>query len=103
MLPQTVMDRQVSGQPGVSLLGFLEWHCVSLFLAEGLNELLGIAVCPWRVGPGADVLELEDAAGFSQGLGDGGRSVVAHHLMTLIDCCHAFLRRWLDFIVPSTF
>ena len=103
MLPQTVIDRQVSRQSGVSLLGVLERYGVGPFLAEGLNEPFGLAVGPWRVGPGADVLELEDAAGFSQGLGDGGRSVVAHHLMTLIDCCHAFLRRWLDFIVPSTF
>lgn len=43
----------------------------------------GLAVGAWRVGPGANVLELEDAAGFGKGLGDVGRSVVAHHLTTL--------------------
>ncbi len=58
MRPQTVIDRQVSRQPGVSLLGVLERHGVGPFLAEGLNEPLGLAVGPWRVGPGADVLEL---------------------------------------------
>ena len=83
MLPQTVIDRQVSRQPGVSLLGVLKRHGVGPFLAEGLNEPLGLAVGPWRVGPGADVLQLEGAAGFGKGLGDVGRSVVAHHLTTL--------------------
>ena len=85
MLPQTVIDRQVSRHPGVSLLGVLERHGVGPFLAKGLNEPFGFAVGPWRVGPGADVLELEleDAAGFGKGLGDVGRSVVAHHLTTL--------------------
>ena len=83
MLPQTVINQQVSRQPGVSLLGVLERHGVGPFLAKGLNEPFGFAVGPWRVGPGADVLELEDAAGFGKGLGDVGRSVVAHHLTTL--------------------
>ena len=83
MLPQTVIDRQVSRHPCVSLLGVLERHGVGPFLAKGLNELFGFAVGPWRVGPGANVLELEDAAGFGKGLGDVGRSVVAHHLSTL--------------------
>ncbi len=44
---------------------------------------LGFAVGAWRVGPGADVPELEDAASFGKCLGDVGRSVVAHHLTTL--------------------
>ena len=83
MLPQTVIDRQVSRQPGVSLLGVLERHGVGPFLAEGLNKPLGLAIGTWRVGPGADVFELENAAGFGKGLGDVGRSVVAHHLTTL--------------------
>ena len=82
-LPQTVIDRQVSRQQGVSLLGILKRHGVGPFLAEGLNEPLGLAVGPWRVGLGADVLQLEGAAGFGKGLGDVGRSVVAHHLTTL--------------------
>ena len=83
MLPQTVIDRQVSRQPDVSLLGVLEGHGVGPFLAEGLNEPFGLVVGAWRVGPGANVLELEDAAGFGKGLEDVGRSVVAHHLTTL--------------------
>jgi len=35
------------------------------------------------VGPGADVLELEDAADLGKGLGDVGRAVIAHHLTAL--------------------
>ena len=54
MLPQTVIDRQVSRQPGVSQLGVLERYGVGPFVAEGLNEPFGLAVGPWRVGPGAD-------------------------------------------------
>ena len=61
----------------------LERHGVGPFLAERLNEPLGLVIGLWRVGPGADVLELEDGAGFGKGLGDVGRSVVAHHLTTL--------------------
>ena len=51
MLPQTVIDRQVSRHPGVSLLGVLERHGVVPFLAKGLNEPFGFAVGPWRAGP----------------------------------------------------
>ena len=83
MLPQAVIDPQVSREPGVSLLGVLDQHGISPFLAEGLDEPLGLAVGTWRVRPGAIVLELKDAAGFGKGLGDVGRSVVAHHLTTL--------------------
>ena len=83
MLPQTIIDPQVSRQPGVSLLGVLERHVVGPFLAEDLNEPLGLVVGTWRMRPGVNVLEFEDAAGFGKGLGDLGRSVVAHPLMTL--------------------
>ena len=45
-----------------------------------MNETFSLAVGPLRVGPGANVLDLEDAAGFGKGLGDVGLSVVTHHL-----------------------
>lgn len=44
MLPDPVMDRQVTGQPGVPLLGVLERHRIGPFLAEGLDKPLGLAV-----------------------------------------------------------
>ena len=62
MLPEAVIDRKIPGQPEISLDGVLEGHCVRPLLAEGLNEPLGLAVGTWRVGPDADVPELEDAA-----------------------------------------
>ena len=83
MLSQTAIDHQVSRQPGVSLLGVLERLGVGPSLAEGLNEPLGFAVGPWRVGPGLNALELEDAARFAKCLVDVGRPVVAHQLTTL--------------------
>ena len=76
-----VMNPQVSRQQGTSLLGVLERHGVGPFLAEGLSEPLGLAVGTWHVEQGADVRK--DAAGFGKGLGDVGRSVVAHHLTTV--------------------
>jgi len=83
VLPDPVIDRQVTGQPGVPLLGVLERHRIGPFLAERLDEPLGLAVGARRVGPGADVLELEDAASLGKGLGDVGRAVIAHHLTAL--------------------
>jgi len=41
--PDAVIDRQVSRQPGVSLLDVLERHRIKPFLAEGLDEPLGLA------------------------------------------------------------
>ena len=83
MLPQTVINPQVLSQPGVLLLGVLESHGVGPSLAESLNEALGLAVGSWNLGPGANELELEDAAGFGKNLRDVGRSVVARHLMII--------------------
>jgi len=83
VLPDPVIDRQVTRQPSVPLLGVLERHGIGPFLAEGLNEPLGLAVGARRVRPGADVLELEDAASLGKDLGDVGRTVVAHHLTAL--------------------
>jgi len=83
VLPDPVIDRQVTGQPGVLLLGILERHRIGPFLAEGLDEPLGLAVGARRVGPDADVLELEDAASLGKALGDVGRAVIAHHLTAL--------------------
>ena len=51
MLPQTVLDRQVSRQLGVLRLVVLERYGVVSSLAKGLNEPLGLAVGPWCAGP----------------------------------------------------
>jgi len=37
VLPDPVIVRQVTGQPGVPLLGVLERHGIGPFLAEGLD------------------------------------------------------------------
>lgn len=83
MLPDPVIDRQVTRQPGVSLLGVLERHRIGPFLAEGLDEPLRLAIGAWRVEPGADVLEVKGPASLGKGLGDMGRAVVAHDLAAL--------------------
>ena len=77
MPPHADIDRQVSRQPGVSLLGVLERHRISPFLAEVLDAPLVLA-------PGADVLEPQNAAGLVKRLGGVGRAIVAQHL-TAID------------------
>jgi len=64
--PDAVIDRQLSRQPGVLLVGVLERHRIIPYLAEGLEESLGLAVGARRVGPGADVLEAKGAAGFGK-------------------------------------
>lgn len=56
MLPKSVINRQVSRQPRVSILGVLERHGVEPFLEMRLNEPFGLAIGPWGVKPGADVL-----------------------------------------------
>ncbi len=66
MLPETVIDRQVTGQPLVALAGVLERHSVGPFPVEGLDEPLGVAVGAWGVGPGADVLEAQGPAGLAK-------------------------------------
>jgi len=66
VLPDPVIDRQITRQPGVSLLGVLERHRIGPFLTGGLDEPLGLAVGAWRVGPGADVLEAKRPAGLGK-------------------------------------
>ena len=78
MLPQSVIDRQVSRQPGISLLGVLERHGVGPFPAERLDESLCLAVGPGGVGPGPDVPEPHGQAGDGELPGDVCRPVVRH-------------------------
>ena len=52
---------------------------VGPFAQRGLDEALGLAVGLGRVGPGADVLEAEIAAGLAEGLGAIAGAVVGHH------------------------
>lgn len=68
MLPKTVINLQVSRQPRVSILGVLERHGVDPFLEMRLNEPFGLAIGPWRVGLGANVLQLEGTAGLAKAL-----------------------------------
>ncbi len=65
MLPEPVIDREVSRQPVVAFLGVLEGHRVGPFLTEGLDKALGLPVGVCRVRPGADVLEAKGFAGLS--------------------------------------
>jgi len=60
--PVLAIGRQVTGPPCIPLLGVLEWHAVSPFLEACLEKTLGIAEDEWCVGPGADLIELKDAA-----------------------------------------
>jgi len=52
-------------------------------LAEDLDEPVGLAIGARSVGPGADVLEFEDAGSVGKDLANVGRPVVAHHLTAL--------------------
>ncbi len=62
MLPVTVIDRQVAGQPAAPLLRVLESHGVRPLPAQGLDEPLSFAISAGRVGPGSDVLEAKGIA-----------------------------------------
>ncbi len=66
MLPETVIDRQVTGHPLVALAGVLERHSVGPFPAEGLDEPLGLAVGAWGVGPGANLLDAQHPAALAK-------------------------------------
>ena len=66
MLPEPVIDREVSRQPVVAFLGVLEGHRIGPFLTEGLDEPLGLSVGAGRVRPGADVLEAKGFAGLGK-------------------------------------
>lgn len=78
MLPEAVIDPQVTRQPVVPLLRVLEGHGVSPFPAQGLDKSLGFAVGAGRVGPGSDMAQPESAASLGERLGDVSGSVVAH-------------------------
>lgn len=71
MLPQTVIDRQVSRHPCVSLLGVLERHGVGPFAAERLNESLRFAVCSRGVEPGPPRVRWIDLSRYAMWLGGG--------------------------------
>jgi len=83
MPPDSLIDRYITRQPSVPLLGVLERHRIGPFLAEGLDKALGLAVGAWRVGPCADVLEVKCPASFGKTTLNVGRAVVAHQLTAL--------------------
>ncbi len=63
MLPEPVIDREVSRQPVVAFLGILKGPRIDPFLTEGLDRARGLSVGARRGSPGADVLE---AKGFAR-------------------------------------
>ncbi len=79
MLLEAIIDRQLAGQPAVALLRIWDRHGVGPLAAESLDEPLSLAVGSGRVGPGADVPQLEDMASLGQRFVDVCRPVVAHH------------------------
>src|SRR5690554_2939882 len=68
-------DRQLPS----SVIGVWVGPGVGPFAERGLDEALCLAVGPWRIGPGADVLEPEITAGIAEGFGAIARAVVGHH------------------------
>jgi hypothetical protein len=78
-IPGAVIDLQISGQPGVVLLGVRVGHGVSPLLAQGKNEPCNCAVCAGYLEPSADVPEVLGAPGLGESLEDIGGAVVAHH------------------------
>jgi len=83
VLPQPVIDREVTRQPVVALLGVLKGHRIGPFLAKGLDEPFGLAVGTGCVRPGADVLEAKGFAGLAKAARQVSRTVVRHHLAAL--------------------
>lgn len=83
MLPEPVIDREVTRQPVVAFLGVLEGHRIGPFIAEGLDKAFGLAVGARRIRPGADVLEAKGAAGLGKAAREVSRTVVRHHLAAL--------------------
>jgi len=56
VLPDPVIDREVTRQQVVAFLGVLEGHHIGPFLKEGLDKALGLSVGAGRIRLGADVL-----------------------------------------------
>lgn len=79
MVPDVVIDRQISREPLGPLLQVLEGHGLSPLPAEGLDQSIGLAVGTGRVGPGANVTELQGLASVGELVGNAGRPLVAHH------------------------
>jgi hypothetical protein len=50
----------------IASLRVLERHSLGPFPAKGLDEPLGLAIGPWRVGPCTDVLEAQGFAGLGK-------------------------------------
>jgi len=79
VLPEAVIGPQVARHTAVPLFGVRDGHGIGLFLAEGLDEPLGLAVGSGCVGPGADVPPPEVTASLGERLGDVCRPVAAHY------------------------
>jgi hypothetical protein len=57
MLPEAVIDRQITRQQAGALLRVWERHGIGTFIEEGLHKPLGLLVGSGRVVPGAAGLD----------------------------------------------
>jgi hypothetical protein len=71
------------GQVGSALVGGVVGASVGPFTQAGLNEAFGLAVSPWRIAFGEDVLEAELLARFREGSGAVARTIVGHDALDL--------------------
>ena len=78
MWPVPIVPMQPVGQVLGAASGCRIGDSVGPFPERGLNEALGLAVGLGRVWFGADVLELEIAAGLGESFRSVARSVVGH-------------------------
>lgn len=81
MLPDQVVYRQVFGQVGNLFLIVSLKHGLGAFLAEGLDEPLGLAA-GWLLGLCVDLHKLDKRPPYGKVLRNSGRFVFAYHLMS---------------------
>lgn len=63
----------------VAFLGALQGHRIGLFLSEGVDEQLGLAVAAGRVRPSAGLLEGKGFAGLGKAAREGSGTVIRNH------------------------
>jgi len=65
-----VVEMEPGSQGGQASAGVIVAGMVGPLPHRGLDEALGLAVGPWRIGPGEDVFEAELGSGPGKGVGD---------------------------------
>src|SRR5512147_586402 len=78
-----VVAMEPKGQLGGALVGGVVGASVGPFMQAGLNEAFGLAIGPWRIGFGQDVLEAELLARLRKGSGAIARTIVGHDALDL--------------------